>query len=86
MTCPKPILDEENVAIWNIFLFLQSQIKTGPMGGFLGFDLSALDMLLKANEVSECEWPFALEKIAILTMIASKYWNSKRDQKENKQT
>lgn len=46
------------------------------MGGFVGFDYGALPVLFKAYGIADCEWPIYLDKILILTTVASKHWNS----------
>jgi hypothetical protein len=47
------------------------------MGGFSGFDYSALPFILKAKGVPESLWAQVLETIEMLTPLALKYWNRK---------
>jgi hypothetical protein len=49
------------------------------MGGFVGFDYSALAFLFKVKEVPDGLWDYALDNIDMLTAVASKYWNKKED-------
>jgi hypothetical protein len=76
--CEKPaVLDPENVLVWEMFnLHLASQARVGGMGGFLGFDYSVLPLLFQAYEIAPFEWSVYLEKIAILSRIAVKCWNT----------
>ncbi len=53
----------------------------GGLGGFLGFDYSALPVLFAAYGVHESEYQIYMDKILILTTVASKYWNA--DTKKN---
>ena len=53
------------------------------MGGFIGFDYNSLFVLFKVYDIPEEEWCFYLDKVALLTSIASKYWNADKP-KESK--
>lgn len=46
------------------------------MGGFVGFDYGALPVLFDCYEVPENERIFMLDKILILTTVASQHWNT----------
>lgn len=79
-TCPKPFLDEGNIETWEVFQLLSTQIRTGGLGGFIGFDYAALSAIFEAKQVPIYEREFVLDKIRLLTEVASKYLNKKEGQ------
>jgi hypothetical protein len=49
------------------------------MGGFTGFDYTALPFILESKEIPRALWGKVLNTIEILTPIAMEYWNKKDD-------
>ena len=80
VTCPKPLLEVRNDWIWELFIRMTSQSRTGGMGGFVGLDYGAIEFILKAEQVPQSLWSYILEKLDILTEIGKKYWNKKEDE------
>lgn len=68
-----------NEWVWEIFASISTQIRSGGMGGFIGFDYTALHFILRVKDVPESLWPYALEKLEILALVASKFWNKQQD-------
>ena len=78
--CPKPMLLPDNEWFWEVFEALGSQMKVAGLASFVGFDYTALIFILKAKDVPESLWDYVLEKLTLLTPIASKYWNKRPDE------
>jgi hypothetical protein len=78
-TCPKPLLELRNEWLWDVFQTMISQSRAS-LGGFSGFDYTALVFVLRAKDIPENLWPYVLEKFEILTPIASKHWNKKEEE------
>jgi|SRR5688572_9564802 len=78
-TCPKPLLEPRNEWVWAVFMKMYSQARIAGMGGFIGFDYSALQFVLKVEEVPEELWSYITDKLELIAEIAKKYWNKKED-------
>jgi len=57
---------------------MSSQARVAGLGGFLGLDFGSLEIVLRARQVPECDWIFVLDKLTLLTTIASRYWNKEK--------
>jgi hypothetical protein len=73
------LLLPDNEWLWDVFSILSSQMNVAGMGSFVGFNYSALYFILKAKDVPESMYEYVLDKLTLLTPIASKYWNKKDD-------
>jgi hypothetical protein len=71
------LLDPRNEWLWDVYNSLVTQSRVAGLGGFSGFDYSALPFILKAKGVPESLWAQVLETIEMLTPLALKYWNRK---------
>lgn len=78
-TCSKPLLDARNEWLWDVFNSIATQSRSAGMGGFTGFDYTALPFILEAKEVPKCMWSMVLRNIELLTPIALKHWGAKQD-------
>jgi hypothetical protein len=67
------------VTAWEVFELISTQPRTGGMGGFLGFDYSALPVILDSKRIPKYEWPFILDKLNIISNIAVRFWNKNND-------
>jgi hypothetical protein len=56
---------------------LASQVRVGGMGGFLGFDYSALLVILLAKQIPVAEWDFLIDRLNVIGKVAMKRWNEK---------
>jgi len=74
-TCPKPLLDYRNEWLWDVFQSLATQSRVGGMGGFVGFDYSALPFILSTKGIPESQWSYFLDRLEAISPIAMKYWN-----------
>lgn len=78
--CPKPLLDPSNELVWELFnKHIVSQVRAGGMGGFIGFDYTAIEVLLRTYSVPTDEWFIWLDKISVLTKIAHSHWKPDTD-------
>lgn len=73
------MLSDDVVWLWEVFVALTSQSRLGGMGGWAGFDYSALPFILKAQMVPESEWPTVLSFLTEITPIAAKHFNTKEE-------
>jgi hypothetical protein len=81
--CPRPVLDESNFLVWEIFAkHMQHQARVAGLGGFIGFDYGALPVLFDAYGVPQCERMILLDKLSVITRIAVRYWNEKDSSKD----
>jgi hypothetical protein len=61
---------------------LATQSRSAGMGGFTGFDYSALPFILEAKDIPRSMWPTVLRAIELITPIALNYWNPKEQTKK----
>ena len=67
----------ENWQTLEIFTRMMTQWKSGPMGGFIGMDYSALPFMFKLYLVEDQKECF--ESIQVMELAALEVFNEKRD-------
>lgn len=75
--CSKPILDEENIGVWQIWHMLQMSPVVAGMGVYMGADLQLAHIAFDYLEIPVHERMFWLTRMLLLNAIACKLRNKK---------
>ena len=76
--CLKPILDEENIGVWQAWTLLQGSPHIAGMGTYMGADMLLSEQVFEYMEVPWHERLFWFSRMMLLNQIAIKHKN-KRD-------
>ena len=80
--CTKPILESANYPVWELFQDISSQARIAGLGGFVGYDYSGLETLLRIHHFPEEDWFLVLDKLRAITSVTQKI--VKRQQEEQR--
>lgn len=67
----------ENMAAINLFSTMQTQLRTGGMGGVIGFDYTAYFARMDRMKLSEQEYEWLFDDIRVIESEALKAMNTK---------
>ena len=69
-SCPKPVLWEENVEVWEIFMLWHSQARTAGLGALIGFDINALPVLFVSFGIPQSLWRCYIQRLLVISEAA----------------
>jgi hypothetical protein len=73
--CRKPRLDPENEAAWTFFCLASTQLRSGGMGGAIGLDYVALNIIFDYHDVPHWQRRWLLDDVRIIEEVAIRSWN-----------
>jgi len=83
-TCPKPILDHENVQVWELYQVLSGQLIIGGMGTIIGLNFPAIHFVFEVYDIPRELWMTYFERLIVIDNAVGKFRNQK-PQHTNKQ-